>query len=271
MCTASILNLCAISLDRYVAVTRPVNYPSIMSSSRAKILIAGVWILSFVICFPPLVGWKDSRPVNGSFEVSGFRIRHPHPMVVNRPSATTSSREPEMAIAITTAPLNNITEWLKVNESHKYGSSDYDNIKTKYDDYPDPEDYDEFPWTRYKKRMKKSVGKPTPIKMEAFSGVSTEAINTFQHSDYEERRENQMTEPSEYFFTTSEPSIESFRCRWICELTSDTGYVIYSAFGSFFIPMGVMLFFYWKIYRAAVQTTRAINQGFRTTKGKKFI
>jgi len=41
MCTASILNLCAISLDRYVAVTRPVTYPSIMSSGRAKLLIAG--------------------------------------------------------------------------------------------------------------------------------------------------------------------------------------------------------------------------------------
>lgn len=60
MCTASILNLCAISLDRYVAVTRPVTYPSIMSPRRAKLLIAGVWVLSFVICFPPLVGWKDS-------------------------------------------------------------------------------------------------------------------------------------------------------------------------------------------------------------------
>lgn len=56
MCTASILNLCAISLDRYVAVTRPVTYPSIMSTKRAKLLVAGVWVLSFVICFPPLVG-----------------------------------------------------------------------------------------------------------------------------------------------------------------------------------------------------------------------
>lgn len=59
MCTASILNLCAISLDRYVAVTRPVTYPSIMSTKRAKSLIAGLWVLSFVICFPPLVSWKD--------------------------------------------------------------------------------------------------------------------------------------------------------------------------------------------------------------------
>jgi octopamine receptor len=71
MCTASILNLCAISLDRYVAVTRPITYPSIMSPSRAKMLIAGLWVLSFVICFPPLVGWKDSQ-VNGVLRGSAF-------------------------------------------------------------------------------------------------------------------------------------------------------------------------------------------------------
>lgn len=60
-------------------------------------------------------------------------------------------------------------------------------------------------------------------------------------------------------------------CQWTCELTNDAGYVVYSAFGSFYIPMFVMLFFYWRIYRAAVRTTRAINQGFRTTKGKSAI
>lgn len=60
-------------------------------------------------------------------------------------------------------------------------------------------------------------------------------------------------------------------CKWTCELTDDRGYVIYSAFGSFYIPMFVMLFFYWRIYRAAVRTTRAINQGFKTTKGKTNI
>lgn len=32
--------------------------------------------------------------------------------------------------------------------------------------------------------------------------------------------------------------------------------------------MFVMLFFYWRIYKAAVRTTKAINQGFRTTKGE---
>lgn len=32
-----------------------------MSPKRARLLVATVWILSFVICFPPLVGWKDKR------------------------------------------------------------------------------------------------------------------------------------------------------------------------------------------------------------------
>lgn len=57
-------------------------------------------------------------------------------------------------------------------------------------------------------------------------------------------------------------------CPLTCELTNNTGYVVYSAIGSFYLPMLVMLFFYWRIYRAAVRTTRAINQGFKTTKGE---
>lgn len=64
------------------------------------------------------------------------------------------------------------------------------------------------------------------------------------------------------------PTSTYVRCPWTCELTNDAGYVVYSALGSFYIPMLVMLFFYWRIYRAAIRTTRAINQGFRTTKGK---
>jgi len=32
-----------------------------MSSKKAKLLIAAVWILSFLICFPPLVGWNDRK------------------------------------------------------------------------------------------------------------------------------------------------------------------------------------------------------------------
>lgn len=67
------------------------------------------------------------------------------------------------------------------------------------------------------------------------------------------------------------PTIPFKKCPWKCELTNDAGYVVYSALGSFYIPMLVMLFFYWRIYRAAIRTTRAINQGFRTTKGEFFF
>ncbi|XP_066587391.1 octopamine receptor Oamb [Prorops nasuta] len=147
MCTASILNLCAISLDRYLAVTRPVIYPQIMSPKRARLLVAAVWVLSFVICFPPLVGWKDKR----------------------------------------SHPTHNVTF--------------------------------------------------------AQNGP----------------------------FNTTTILVPVKPCPWICELTNDAGYVVYSALGSFYIPMLVMLFFYWRIYNAAVSTTKAINQGFRTTKGSKML
>ncbi|KAK6633068.1 hypothetical protein RUM43_012811 [Polyplax serrata] len=261
MCTASILNLCAISLDRYVAVTRPVNYPSIMSSSRAKILIAGVWILSFVICFPPLVGWKDPRPGNGTLDTgTGFRIRQTHPMVVNhRPSATPFHPE---TTRVTMAP--NVTGWLPPPEKTSNYSDDYTRFRTVYIDSSDSDvllDYGDLlpSWNNPIRRVKLSPKTPS-----TYSGVPVVSTNRFHYPGNGLQEEEADTE---LLFTTEEPLVEFFQCPWVCELTSDTGYVIYSALGSFFIPMGVMLFFYWRIYRAAVQTTRAINQGFRTTKG----
>jgi len=76
LCTASIYNLCAISIDRYLAISRPVQYPTLMSSKRARLLIIAVWILSFVICFPPLIGgWNDLEGVKVKFWVPQFRGR----------------------------------------------------------------------------------------------------------------------------------------------------------------------------------------------------
>lgn len=134
------------------------SYPSLMTSSRAKLLIASVWVTSFVICFPPLVGWNDRHKNLVSSSVAGSS------------SSDTSSGDGSLL---------------------------------------DDEDGD-------------LAGGPGS-------------------------------------------------CHLSCELTNDVGYVVYSALGSFFIPMLVMLFFYWKIYCAAAATTRAINQGFRTTGGKKIL
>ncbi|XP_074114649.1 dopamine receptor 2 [Cotesia typhae] len=59
--TASILNLCVISLDRYWAITDPFTYPMRMSRRRAAILIAIVWVCSSAISFPAIAWWRAVR------------------------------------------------------------------------------------------------------------------------------------------------------------------------------------------------------------------
>lgn len=150
VCTASILHLVVISLDRYIAVTHPITYPNIMTSNRAKLLILGAWILSFVICFPPLVGWNEEST--------------PSIMAASDPNGNFN---------------NNGT----------------------YEDTDDPE--------------------------------LIAILN---------------------------------RCMPQCKLIQEPGYVIYSAVGSFYAPMLVMMFFNWRIYRTATKTTKAIRQGWTKVK-----
>nr|ACN12797.1 tyramine/octopamine receptor [Agrotis ipsilon] len=58
-CTSSILNLCAIALDRYWAITDPINYAQKRTLERVLVMIGVVWILSLIISSPPLLGWND--------------------------------------------------------------------------------------------------------------------------------------------------------------------------------------------------------------------
>ncbi|XP_054479053.1 D(3) dopamine receptor [Anoplopoma fimbria] len=61
MCTASILNLCAISIDRYTAVVMPVLY-NITQRSRKRVfmMIATVWVLAFTVSCPLLFGFNTT-------------------------------------------------------------------------------------------------------------------------------------------------------------------------------------------------------------------
>lgn len=58
-CTASILNLCAIALDRYWAIHDPINYARKRTLTRVMLMIFGVWAASLCISAPPLLGWND--------------------------------------------------------------------------------------------------------------------------------------------------------------------------------------------------------------------
>lgn len=58
-CTASILSLCVISIDRYIGVTRPLQHSTIMTEKRALYINIVVWLLSATISLAPLIGWKE--------------------------------------------------------------------------------------------------------------------------------------------------------------------------------------------------------------------
>ena len=57
-CTASIMNICLISLDRYWSITKAVDYLTQRTPLRVMLMIFTVWVLSGLISIPPLLGWK---------------------------------------------------------------------------------------------------------------------------------------------------------------------------------------------------------------------
>ncbi|KAK7895300.1 hypothetical protein WMY93_020625 [Mugilogobius chulae] len=60
-CTSSIVHLCAIALDRYLSISRPVSYGTKRTPRRIKAAIVIVWLISAVISFPPLLTLDKSE------------------------------------------------------------------------------------------------------------------------------------------------------------------------------------------------------------------
>ena len=61
--TASICTLCAISLDRFVAIVMPFEYSTKMTKNRARGIIVFIWVISAAIAFIPinLEWWKTDE------------------------------------------------------------------------------------------------------------------------------------------------------------------------------------------------------------------
>jgi len=302
VCTASILNLCAISLDRYLAISRPFEYPLLMSPTRAKVAVAVVWTLALAICLPPLFGWRDS-------DVGNVAVATKHPCdVINV----------NYDIYHTVKTINSVADNGKTGNKSKMQSlamngSHWTADKHRSDVYSPKSSVDKNAFNIAKRSttnsdMKRSYA--THLTYLTYQRI-TNAVNSKQRSEFVGNDATTMStvdvathavwrkssriirhsrtgilhdamkkrETVNWDIDSNLPSdavttMASFNAcrvasnapRPVCMLTSEPGYIIYSACGSFWIPMLVMVFFYLKIYRTAVKATTALNSGVLTTK-----
>ena len=74
-CTASITTLVAISVNRYIAVSRPFRIVRIYTVRNTILIIIMIWFASLLFSAPPLFGWSNFTP-GSNFCVIDARI-HP--------------------------------------------------------------------------------------------------------------------------------------------------------------------------------------------------
>lgn len=86
--TASIMHLCCISLDRYYAIIKPLDYPMKITGKTVAWMLAVVWVSSSLISFVPIfTGWYTTEEHLASQE----SIPEKCEFVVNTPYALISS------------------------------------------------------------------------------------------------------------------------------------------------------------------------------------
>lgn len=76
-CTASTLNLCAVSVDRYIAITSPLKYHVAMTRARALGIICVVWLFSLFLATTQLI-WKhfieQTTELKPGFEICPYAL-----------------------------------------------------------------------------------------------------------------------------------------------------------------------------------------------------
>ena len=101
-CTASILNLCMISVDRYWAITRPLDYGVKRTPARMISCVALVWISSACISLPPLlVLGNEHGPSPLTFPVNNNNNVSHHQPTTAGPATTTTTTSNWIELLVT--------------------------------------------------------------------------------------------------------------------------------------------------------------------------
>ncbi|XP_038060756.1 adenosine receptor A1-like [Patiria miniata] len=62
LCATSTFSLIGVTVDRFIAVTYPLQYHSIVTKKRALVTILGSWVLAGIVGFLPVIGWNQGEP-----------------------------------------------------------------------------------------------------------------------------------------------------------------------------------------------------------------
>lgn len=123
LCTASIMNICLISLDRYWSIVHAVDYLNARTPFRAGLMIVIVWILSGLISIPPLLDWNgDENSMQWFWDIINSSNNQP-----NNVTTALSVLEPNKSVNYSTILLSQFEFLIRLHES---GHIDLHNFTT---------------------------------------------------------------------------------------------------------------------------------------------